>query len=249
LHILFSQSQSTIFFNSVSCIIVDEWHELLSTKRGVQTELAISRIRGLSKNKLKIWGVSATIGNLDEALKTLLGAKAMSESVIIKANIKKTTEIQTILPDIIERFPWHGHLGLTLLTKILPIIDASKTTLLFTNTRSQTELWYRAILNEKPEYAGIIAMHHGSIDGQMRIWVEEALSAGKLKLVVCTSSLDLGVDFRPVETIFQIGGPKGISRFLQRAGRSGHAPGETSKIYFVPTHSLELVEGAALENG
>jgi ATP-dependent helicase Lhr and Lhr-like helicase len=247
LHILFSQSQSTIFFNSVSCIIVDEWHELLSTKRGVQTELAISRIRGLSKNKLKIWGVSATIGNLDEALKTLLGAKAMSESVIIKANIKKTTEIQTILPDIIERFPWHGHLGLTLLTKILPIIDASKTTLLFTNTRSQTELWYRAILNEKPEYAGIIAMHHGSIDGQMRIWVEEALRAGKLKLVVCTSSLDLGVDFRPVETIFQIGGPKGISRFLQRAGRSGHAPGETSKIYFVPTHSLELVEGAALK--
>lgn len=247
LHILFSQSQSTFFFNSVSCIIVDEWHELLSTKRGVQTELAISRIKGLSKNKLKIWGISATIGNLDEALITLLGAKGISEAVVIKANIKKTTEIQTILPDRIERFPWHGHLGLTLLSKILPIIDDSNTTLLFTNTRSQTELWYRAILNEKPEYAGIMAMHHGSIDGHMRIWVEEALSAGKLKLVVCTSSLDLGVDFRPVETIIQIGGPKGISRFLQRAGRSGHAPGETSKIYFVPTHSLELVEGAALK--
>ena len=247
LHILFSQSQSTTFFNTVSCIIVDEWHELLSTKRGVQTELAISRIRGLSKNKLKIWGISATIDNLNEALKTLTGSEDLSGATIIKAKIKKKTEIETIVPDKIERFPWHGHLGLTLLPKILPIIDRSKTTLLFTNTRSQTELWYRAILNQKPEYAGTMAMHHGSIDGQLRIWVEEALNEGKLKLVVCTSSLDLGVDFRPVETIIQIGGPKGISRFLQRAGRSGHAPGETSKIYFVPTHSLELVEGAALK--
>lgn len=247
LHILFSQPQSTSFFNSVSCIIVDEWHELLSTKRGVQTELAISRIRGLSKRKLKIWGISATIGNLAEALKVLTGSDDSNDAVIIKAAIEKKTEIATILPDTIERFPWHGHLGLTLLPKILPIIDVSNTTLLFTNTRSQTEIWYRAILNQKPEYAGIMAMHHGSIDGQMRIWVEDALNDGKLKLVVCTSSLDLGVDFRPVETIIQIGGPKGISRFLQRAGRSGHAPGETSKIYFVPTHSLELVEGAALK--
>jgi ATP-dependent Lhr-like helicase len=247
LHILFSQTQSRKFFSSINCIIVDEWHELLSTKRGVQTELAIARIKNLSLNKVKIWGISATIGNLKEALSVLLGNSANEDSIIIKAQIRKKTEIETILPEKIERFPWYGHLGIKLLPKILPIIDQSKTTLLFTNTRSQTEIWYREILNKKPEYAGVMAMHHGSIENQLRIWVEEALNAGKLKLVVCTSSLDLGVDFTPVETIIQVGGPKGISRFLQRAGRSGHQPGKISKIFFVPTHSLELVEGAALK--
>ena len=145
-----------------------------------------------------------------------------------------------------EKFPWTGHLGTKLLPKILPIINRSKTTLLFTNTRSQTELWYQAILKFAPELSGVIAMHHGSMDHDIRGWVEDALHEEKLKLVVCTSSLDLGVDFRPVDTVIQVGGPKGISRFFQRAGRSGHRPGALSKIYFVPTHSLELVEGAAL---
>jgi len=247
LHILFSQAKSTHFFKNVNSIIVDEWHELLSTKRGVQTELSISRIKNLSQYQIKIWGISATIGNLDEALNVLLGNQRDADGKILKAQIEKKTQIKTIMPDKIERFPWHGHLGLKLLPKILQIIEKSNTTLLFTNTRSQTEMWYRAILNQKPEYAGIMAMHHGSIDNQLRIWVEEALNEGKLKLVVCTSSLDLGVDFSPVDTIIQVGGPKGISRFLQRAGRSGHQPGKISKIYFVPTHSLELVEGAALK--
>lgn len=247
LHILFSQKQSAKFFKNVKTIIVDEWHELLGTKRGVQTELAISRIKNLSINTIKVWGISATIGNLDEALEVLLGANYLGESVIIKAQIEKKTVIESIIPEKMERFPWAGHLGLKLLPQILPVIEKSKTTLLFTNTRSQTEIWYREILNKKPEYAGVMAMHHGSIDNQIRIWVEEALSAGKLKLVVCTSSLDLGVDFSPVETIIQVGGPKGVSRFMQRAGRSGHQPGSLSKIYFVPTHSLELIEGAALK--
>jgi ATP-dependent Lhr-like helicase len=247
LHILFSQKQSAKFFDSVNCIMVDEWHELLSTKRGVQTELAIARIKSLSTNKVKTWGISATIGNLQEALNVLLGNDNREESIIIKAQIKKKIEIETILPNKIERFPWYGHLGIKLISQILPVIEQSQTTLLFTNTRSQTEIWYREILNKKPEYAGIMAMHHGSIENQLRMWVEDALNAGKLKLVVCTSSLDLGVDFTPVETIIQVGGPKGISRFLQRAGRSGHQPGKISRIYFVPTHSLELVEGAALK--
>lgn len=246
LHILFSQNQSTSFFENTKTIIVDEWHELLGTKRGVQTELAISRIRSLSKYHLKIWGISATIGNLDEAIEVLLGPKYTLKPIVIKAQIEKKTEIESIIPEKIDRFPWAGHLGLKLLPQILPIIEKNKTTLLFTNTRSQTEIWYREILNKKPEYAGIMAMHHGSIDNHIRVWVEEALSAGKLKLVVCTSSLDLGVDFSPVETIIQVGGPKGISRFMQRAGRSGHQPGGLSRIYFVPTHSLELVESAAL---
>jgi ATP-dependent Lhr-like helicase len=111
-----------------------------------------------------------------------------------------------------------------------------------------SETWYQALLNAAPELAGVIALHHGSIEPGLRTWVEEALHAGTLKVVVCTASLDLGVDFRPVETVIQVGSPKGVARFLQRAGRSGHSPGAVSKIYFLPTHSLELVEAAALKS-
>ena len=246
LHILFSQKKSISFFKHVHAIVVDEWHELMGTKRGVQTELAVARMRNLSNHTVQVWGISATIGNLQEAARVLLGPNNDEHPTIIRAQIQKKTEIESIIPEKIDRFPWAGHLGLKLLPQILPIIERSKTTLLFTNTRSQTEIWYRGILNKKPEYAGVMAMHHGSIDNNIRVWVEEALSAGKLKLVVCTSSLDLGVDFSPVETIIQVGGPKGVSRFMQRAGRSGHQPGGLSRIFFVPTHSLELVEGAAL---
>jgi len=246
IHVLLSQSDYPNFFKGVKAIIVDEWHEILGTKRGVATELAISRLKHITESKLKVWAISATIGNLPQAKRVILGEDAYKEGVVIKSRLDKKVEVESVLPDEVEKFPWTGHLGTKLLPKILPIILKSKTTLLFTNTRSQTELWYQAILKFAPELSGIIAMHHGSMDHDIRGWVEDALHAEKLKLVVCTSSLDLGVDFRPVDTVIQIGGPKGVSRFFQRAGRSGHQPGATSKIYFVPTHSLELIEGAAL---
>lgn len=246
IHVLLSQSDYPNFFKNLHAIIVDEWHEILGTKRGVATELAISRLKALNGNQLKVWGVSATIGNLPQARRVLLGEDLHKSGVTIKSERNKEVIVESVLPDEVEKFPWTGHLGTKLLPKILPIIHASNTTLLFTNTRSQTELWYQAILKFAPELSGVIAMHHGSMDQDIRGWVEDALHAEKLKLVVCTSSLDLGVDFRPVDTVIQVGGPKGISRFFQRAGRSGHRPGASSKIYFVPTHSLELVEGAAL---
>lgn len=246
LHILLSQSDYPNYLKNVKSIIVDEWHELIGTKRGVATELAISRIKKLTNYQVKIWGISATIGNLPQARRVLLGEDYYKDAISVKADVDKEITVESVLPDDIENFPWAGHLGTKLLDKVVPIIKKSETTLLFTNTRSQTELWYQAVLKEAPDLAGTIAMHHGSMDHNIRTWVEDALHAGKLKCVVCTSSLDLGVDFRPVDTVIQIGGPKGVSRFQQRAGRSGHRPGEPSKIYFVPTHSLELIEGAAL---
>ncbi|MGE5107266.1 MAG: ligase-associated DNA damage response DEXH box helicase [Sphingobacteriales bacterium] len=234
-------------FQTVKIIAVDEWHELLGSKRGVQVELAISRIVGTAVNpKISIWGISATIGNLEEAKEALL-SPLKKEGVIIKAYIEKKIHIESVIPDEIEKYPWAGHLGIKLAHKIIPIIQQSKTTLIFINTRGMSEMWYQKLLDICPELAGLIALHHGSIDMDLRIWVEEALHAGKLKAVVCTASLDLGVDFRPVETVIQVGSPKGVARFLQRAGRSGHQPGEISKIYFLPTHSLELVEAAALK--
>jgi ATP-dependent helicase Lhr and Lhr-like helicase len=264
LHLFLAQKNNVEIFKHLKIIAVDEWHELMGGKRGVLVELAVSRIVNLQystfKTQCAIWGISATIGNLIEAMDVLLKPvkelhasinkkKASSQTFgeIVKANIKKQIEVQSIFPDEIEKYPWAGHLGIKLAHKILPIINESKTTLVFINTRGMTELWYQALLAAAPELAGAIALHHGSIEQDLRLWVEENLHTGKLKAVVCTASLDLGVDFRPVETVIQVGSPKGIAKFLQRAGRSGHRPEAVSKIYFLPTHSLELVEAAALK--
>ncbi|MEX0882036.1 MAG: ligase-associated DNA damage response DEXH box helicase, partial [Cyclobacteriaceae bacterium] len=244
LHLILSQKDNALLFKNQKAIIIDEWHELLANKRGVQVQLALSHIQNLSAQTLKIWGISATIGNLEQAHQVLLGADTPLN--IIRSTLPKVLIVESVLPDEVEKYPWSGHLGIKLIKKIIPIIQKSQTVLLFTNTRSQTEIWYQKILESKPEWAGIMAMHHGSLDLSVRNWVEEALHLKKLKLVVCTSSLDLGVDFRPVDTVIQVGGPKGVSRFAQRAGRAGHQPGAPSKIFFVPTHSLELIEASAL---
>ncbi|MCH8554163.1 MAG: ligase-associated DNA damage response DEXH box helicase [Schleiferiaceae bacterium] len=244
LHLLLAQKKYPTRFKSLQAIVVDEWHELLGSKRAVLMELALSRFRGMLPH-LQTWGISATVGNMEDALAILLGSFDSGAS-IIKTAIRKEMEVNTILPNDVSELPWAGHLGLRMAARLLPILKESKSTLIFTNTRAQSEIWYQKILELAPELAGQMAMHHGSISKDIRGWVEDALHEGKLKAVVCTSSLDLGVDFRPVETIIQIGSPKGVARFIQRCGRSGHQPGAKSSIYFLPTHSLELIEAAAL---
>jgi ATP-dependent Lhr-like helicase len=225
-------------------VIVDEWHELMGSKRGVQVELALSRLRSLNPH-LKVWAISATIGNLDEAKEILLGKE--NSGVTVKAALEKKITVKTLFPDVVEKYSWAGHLGIQLLSKIIPIIEQNTTTLVFVNVRSQSEIWYQRLLEAAPQFAGRIALHHGSLSDTIRKWVEDQLHSGGLKAVICTSSLDLGVDFRPVDAVIQIGSPKGVARFLQRAGRSGHHPGATSKVYFVPTNSLEIMEGSALK--
>lgn len=327
LHLLLGQKDYEQIFSTLKIVAVDEWHELLGSKRGIQVELALSRIVGLREKEiegrrqeigdtqeneqrtmnneqrtvnnaslsagnrqgsidfrqLSIWGISATIGNLEQARDVLLSPLSrgerdfsqpstvnghlssvnrqlsssnyqpstvncqLSSFVIIKADLRKEISIESVIPEEIEKFPWAGHLGLNLAQQAVDIIRANKTTLVFINTRGMSERWYQKILEIAPDLAGAIALHHGSIEQEIRLWVEEALHTTKLKAVICTSSLDLGVDFRPVETVIQVGSPKGVARFLQRAGRSGHQPGKVSKIYFLPTHSLELVEAAALK--
>ncbi len=303
LHLLLAQKNYPESFRFLRILAVDEWHELLGSKRGVQVELAISRIVHLVdtsdlkdefqenvqppttnhqpstinrqpstvnhqpptanrqpstvnlqpsvlNSPLSLWGISATIGNLEQAQEVLVSPilnMIKDPPVIVQAKLDKRIEIISVIPDEIEKYPWAGHLGIKLVNKVIPIIENSRTTLIFINTRGMAERWYQEILNVAPELSGAVALHHGSIDMELRLWVEEALHEGKLKAVVCTASLDLGVDFRPVETVIQVGSPKGVARFLQRAGRSGHQPGELSRIYFLPTHSLELVEAAALK--
>lgn len=249
LHLLLASKNYVQLFEKLQCIAVDEWHELLGSKRGVQVELALSHIKTLQDREaghvLRIWGISATIGNLEEAMTVLLGAE--HTGTIIRAELRKDIAIHTILPDTVEQFPWAGHLGIRMIKHVLPVIYNNRSTLLFTNVRSAAEYWYQSMLDAAPDLAGAMALHHSAIDPELRIWVEEQLHLGTLKVVVCTASLDLGVDFRPVDTVIQIGSPKGIARFMQRAGRAGHEPGAVSHIYFVPTHSLEIVEAAALQ--
>ena len=228
----------------VRLVVVDEWHELMGSKRGVQVQLALARLRRFNP-QLVVWGLSATLGNLEEATQVLL---SRSGGRLVQGRVPKALVVDTLMPSSTERFPWGGHLGMRMLEPVVREIDASRNALVFTNTRSQAELWYQALLQARPDWAGIIALHHGSLDAKVRQWVELQLKAGRLKAVVCTSSLDLGVDFSPVERVLQVGSAKGVARLLQRAGRSGHAPGRASRVTLVPTNALELVEAAAAQD-
>ena len=246
LHVLLSTKDHQKQFKYLKVIVVDEWHELLGTKRGVQVELALAYLRSFLTD-LKVWGISATLGNKDLARKILLGP--LENYITVNADISKKIKVKSILPKKMESFPWRGHLGIHLLPQVLKLVQKNKTTLIFTNTRAQCEIWFHRLLDADPNLAGNMAMHHGSIDKKLRLWVEKALREEQLKVVVCTSSLDLGVDFSPVENCVQIGSPKGVGRFIQRAGRSGHEPKARSIIYFLPTHAMELIESVALQRG
>jgi ATP-dependent Lhr-like helicase len=243
LTLLLSYADAKEKFATLRCVVVDEWHELMGTKRGVQTELALSRLRAMVPG-VRTWGVSATLGNLEEARDVLLGSGA-GEAALVSGRMAKELDIRTIVPGDIERFPWAGHLGTRSVREVIEAVKSAGTTLLFTNTRSQAEIWFGRLLTEEPELLGAVAIHHGSMDRAIRAKVETMLAAGKLKCVVCTSSLDLGVDFSPVDQVIQLGSPKGVARLVQRAGRSGHRPGARSKVVCVPTHAFELIEFSA----
>ena len=230
----------------IHTVIVDEWHELMGNKRGVQVQLALSRLKRWQP-ELAVWGLSATLGNLPEAMQVLLGRTKGSATAgtMVQGRVDKQIHIDTLLPENPGRFSWGGHLGQQMKLPVVAEIERSSATLVFVNVRSQAEAWYQLLLAEKPEWAGVVALHHGSLDKEVREWVELGLKEGRLKAVVATSSLDLGVDFLPVERVLQIGSAKGVARLLQRAGRSGHAPGRASRITLVPTNTLELVEAVA----
>ncbi|WP_395739404.1 ligase-associated DNA damage response DEXH box helicase [Prosthecobacter sp.] len=248
LSLLLTHADTREKFADLRCVIVDEWHELLGTKRGVQTELCLARLRQWAPG-LRIWGLSATLGNLGQALEVLLGSAAHAgKSRMVSAEVKKKFEIKSLLPRSMESFPWSGHAGLRMLPDVIRRIEKSPTTLLFVNTRSQVEIWYQALCVARPDWDGDIELHHGSVDRKKREEVEHRLRGGTVKCVVCTGSLDLGVDFSPVEQVIQVGAPKGVARMLQRAGRSGHQPGAVSRIYCVPAHALELVEFSAVRD-
>ncbi len=250
LSLLLSDAAAREKLSDLRLVVVDEWHELLGSKRGVMTELALARLRRWNPG-VRTWGLSATLGNIEDALERLMGttlspALSPGSGRIVKGASDKQIVMDTLAPPEVDRFPWAGHVGLAMLDRVIEAIEGARSTLVFTNVRSSAEAWYQGILEARPEWAGIIGLHHGSLDTDVRRWVEEGLKEGRLKAVVATSSLDLGVDFSPVDRVLQIGSPKGVARLLQRAGRSGHAPGQVSRVSCVPSHALEFVEAAAV---
>jgi ATP-dependent helicase Lhr and Lhr-like helicase len=240
LSLMLSNADAREKLSELRLVVVDEWHELLGSKRGVQAELALARLRRWNP-EVRTWGLSATLGNIGEALERLTGTTGRTVAGVSD----KKVAIDTLIPPEVDKLPWAGHLGIAMLEHVVQAIESARSTLVFTNVRSAAEIWYQAILEAKPEWAGLIGLHHGSLDADVRKWVESGLKEGKLKAVVATSSLDLGVDFSPVERVLQIGSAKGVARLLQRAGRSGHAPGQVSRVTCVPSHALEFVEAAA----
>jgi ATP-dependent Lhr-like helicase len=247
LTLMLTRAQARATLQQVHTVIVDEWHELIGNKRGVQLQLALARLRRWNP-ELVAWGLSATLGNLAEAMATLVAQRG---GRLVEGRLDKPLVIDTLLPHEPGRFSWGGHLGAQMQSAVVQEIaremasPESGSTIVFTNVRSQAEIWYQLLLQARPEWAGIVALHHGSLDRGTREWVEKGLKDGSVKAVVATSSLDLGVDFLPVARVLQIGSAKGVARLLQRAGRSGHAPGRTSRVTLVPTNTLELVESVA----
>ena len=248
LALLLARNDAPDIFTDLRLVVVDEWHELMGTKRGVLVELALARLR-CHQPSVRTWGLSATIGNLGDAADALLGVRRDRPPRIVRGVDPKDVVIDALIPPVIERFPWAGHLGTPMVPQVVAALEEAASAIVFTNTRSQTETWYQAILSARPDWAGAIALHHGSLDRKRREWVENGLRTGKLRCVVATSSLDLGVDFSPVDRVLQVGSPKGVARLLQRAGRSGHRPGATSRVTCAPTNALELVEVAAARDG
>ena len=246
LSLLLTHEQVLTQLAGLEAVIIDEWHELLGSKRGVQTELALARLRKLNPN-LRSWALSATLGNMQQAADTLVGCTPNEAPRLIEGYRKKKLKFESIIPATIERFPWTGHIGTKMAPQVAQRLNEVDSALVFTNTRSQSEIWYQELLKLRPDWAGSIALHHGSLDAEVRSWAEEGLRNGELKAVVCTSSLDLGVDFTAVDFVVQVGSPKGSARLLQRAGRSGHQPDAVSRLAFVPTNAIELAELAAAQ--
>jgi ATP-dependent Lhr-like helicase len=246
LALLLASPDATTFFSQLQGVVMDEWHELMGGKRGSQTELCLSWL-SRQRPELRRWAISATLGNLREAAQIAVGVGRRPE--IITAPLPRATAIRSLLPDSIDGFPWAGHLGLRMHEVLVASLEPTISTLLFTNTRNQAERWHQCLRYTCPEMEDALALHHSSLDRGERETVAAGVTAGEIRWVVCTSSLDLGVDFQPVERVVQIGSAKHLARLLQRAGRSAHAPGRTSQVLFMPTNALELLEVSAMRRG
>lgn len=188
LSLMLTREHSREELRDIGFVVVDEWHELIGSKRGVQVQLALARLRRFNP-ALVTWGLSATLGNLEEAMTVLCSEGAQPAPALVRGRIDKKLVIDTLIPPDPGKYSWAGHLGARMQEPVVEeIAGAPGTTLVFTNVRSQAEIWYQLLLQSRPEWAGQIALHHGSLDRATREWVERGLKDGTLRAVVATSS-------------------------------------------------------------
>lgn len=244
LAILLSSEAGSASFHGLQAVVVDEWHELLPSKRGVLLQLNLARLRRLAP-AVQVWGLSATMGNLEQALQVLVRERGAEQMHIIEDERSKPFDLHSLIPPDSVRLPWAGHLGLANMGEVLKLVLSKQSCIVFTNTRAQAELWFTALSSVWPLEAETLGLHHGSLDQAMRLQVEAQLHAQTMRCVVATSSLDLGVDFPAVDLVIQVGGAHSVARTVQRAGRARHRPGVPVHITAVATQALELCEFAA----
>lgn len=237
--LLLSQENSADYFASLSCVVVDEIHALAGTKRGDQLSLCIARLRRLSPTR--VVGLSATVAH-PEAIRQFVGPKAR----LVQAEDGAPPHVTMALPDV--EIPWSGHMGLKAAELVLEKIAGAAMSIVFVNTRAQAELLFAAIWKHNSQNLPI-AIHHGSLDIAQRRKVEAAMAEGRLRAVIATSSLDLGIDWGGVDQVLQIGAPKGVSRLLQRLGRANHRLDEPSRAILVPANRFEVLECEAAMAG
>ncbi len=240
LALLLSSDDAPFLFASLKRIVLDELHALVTSKRGDLLSLGLARLWRLAPGMRAI-GLSATVAEpelLARFLVPQLKDKAESADIVIAGGAAPP---QVEMLDTRERLPWAGHSARHALPEIYQLIKANKTTLVFVNTRSQAEMLFQNLWRMNDDNLAI-ALHHGSLDVAQRRKVEDAMSAGKLRGVVCTSSLDLGVDWGDVDLVVNIGAPKGASRLMQRIGRANHRLDEASRAVLVPANRFEVLE-------
>ena len=240
LALLLSSDDAPFLFSSLKRIVLDELHALVTSKRGDLLSLGLARLWRLAP-QMRAIGLSATVAEPDQLARFLVpqpdGTEAAADIVVAGGAAPPVVEML----DTRERLPWAGHSARHALPEIYELIKANKTTLVFVNTRSQAEMLFQNLWSMNDDGLAI-ALHHGSLDVAQRRKVEDAMSAGRLRGVVCTSSLDLGVDWGDVDLVVNIGAPKGSSRLMQRIGRANHRLDEASRAVLVPANRFEVLE-------
>ena len=235
LALLLSNKESKDYFKNLKYLVIDEIHTLVNTKRGDLLSLNLSRINSISPDCKRI-GLSATVKNKNAVLKFLTSKKKAKTLNVEETSVPKIDILETN-----NRVPWSGHMASYAIRDIYQKIKKSSLTIVFVNTRAQAELVFNKLWQENDNNLRI-AIHHGSLEKEIRRKVESLMSLGKIDCVVATSSLDLGIDWGDVDLVVQIGSPKGISRFLQRIGRSNHRFDEPSNALLVPSNRFEYLE-------
>ena len=240
LALLLATADAPYLFGSLKRVVLDELHSLVTSKRGDLLSLGLARLHALAPGLTTV-GLSATVAEPDDLRRFLmpqpLDGERLADIVIGQAGAQP----HVAMLDTAEHLPWAGHSARHALGEIYDLIKTHKTTLVFVNTRSQAEFLFQELWRINDDNLAI-ALHHGSLDVAQRRKVEDAMTAGKLRAVVCTSSLDLGVDWGDVDLVVNVGAPKGSSRLLQRIGRSNHRLDEPSQAVLVPANRFEVLE-------